>query len=253
MGTLSKLVKRVSTEMSKRSPEILAGIGIAGMITTTVLAVKVTPKAIKLIEERENEIGEEISKLEKVKVAWKPYIPAIVTGVASAVCLIGSCSAHSRRTAAITTAYKLSETALSEYKEKVIETIGEKKEQAIKEKIDKDHIEKNPVSKNEIIITKRGKSLCYDSLSGRYFESDIDFIKSIQNELNAQMINDIAGYIALNDFYDELGLARIDVGDELGWNVDRRINIRFGSQIADDGKPCIVVAHDNPPFYEYEQ
>lgn len=254
--SLSKIFKRVQMGVSKRSPEILTGIGVAGMITTTVLAVRATPKALQLIKEREERtcegtVGHPI--VEKVKAAWRPYVPAIVTGTVSIACLIGAGSVHSRRTAALATAYKLSETALSEYKEKVIETIGEKKEQVIKEKIDKDRIEKNPVSKNEVIVTKRGNSLCYDSLSGRYFESDIDFIKKVENELNAQMINDITGYLSLNDFYDELGLNRIDVGDDLGWNVNKRITIRIGSQIADDGRPCIVVAHDIPPFYEYDR
>ena len=45
---VSKIMKDIKITMSKRSPEILTGLGIAGMITTTVLAVKATPKAIKL-------------------------------------------------------------------------------------------------------------------------------------------------------------------------------------------------------------
>lgn len=57
---------------------------------------------------------------------------------------------HAKRTAALATAYKLSETALTEYKEKVVETIGEKKEQLVRDKIDKDHIDKDPVSKKRL-------------------------------------------------------------------------------------------------------
>ena len=47
---LSSIAKSVRTAMKKHSPEILTGIGIAGMITTTVMAVRVTPKALVLIE-----------------------------------------------------------------------------------------------------------------------------------------------------------------------------------------------------------
>ena len=43
---VSKLCKDAKVMVSKRSPEILTGLGIAGMITTTVLAVKATPKAL---------------------------------------------------------------------------------------------------------------------------------------------------------------------------------------------------------------
>ena len=37
----------------KHSPEILTGIGIAGMVTTTVMAVRATPKALDLLEKEE--------------------------------------------------------------------------------------------------------------------------------------------------------------------------------------------------------
>ena len=42
---VTKYFKMVKRFVSKRSPEILTGIGIASMVTTTVLAVKATPKA----------------------------------------------------------------------------------------------------------------------------------------------------------------------------------------------------------------
>ena len=45
--SLASIAKSVRTAMKKHSPEILTGIGIAGMITTTVMAVKATPKALK--------------------------------------------------------------------------------------------------------------------------------------------------------------------------------------------------------------
>ena len=51
---VSGLVKNLRTAMEKHSPEILTGIGIAGMLTTTILAVKATPKAIRIIEEMES-------------------------------------------------------------------------------------------------------------------------------------------------------------------------------------------------------
>lgn len=254
LQNLSKMVKNVQMAMAKRSPEILTGIGIAGMITTTVLAVKATPKAMRMLEvERDLKDDAPLTPVETVKATWKLYLPAVVTGTVSVACLIGAGSVHAKRTAALATAYKLSETALTEYRDKVVETLGEKKEQAIKEKIDKDRVEKNPVSKTEVIVTKRGNTLCYDYLSDRYFESDIDLIKKAENTLNKQMLHDMCGYVSLNEFYDELGLNRIGVGDDIGWNVERLIDVRISSQIADDGRPCIVVGHENSPFYEYDQ
>jgi hypothetical protein len=159
---------------------------------------------------------------------------------------------HARRTAALATAYKISETALTEYKDKVVETIGEKKEKQVRDKIDKDHIDKDPVSKKEVIITKAGETLCYDMLSGRYFKSDIEQIKKAVNELNRRMMNDM--YISLNEFYDELGLSHTAIGYEIGWNIDSGlIETDFSSQIADDGTPCIVVGYSVAPKYNYSK
>ena len=248
----TKLVKRVTTSISKRSPEILTGIGIAGMVTAGVLAVKATPKAMLLLEEAEKEKNEPLTKMEVVKTTWKPYIPAAVTAMASVTCLIGASSVNLRRNAALTAAYKLSETALTEYKDKVVETIGEEKEKVIREKVAEDKIKKQPVNNNEVIITEKGNTLCFDSISGRYFRSDMDIIKKAENELNRRMLSDM--YISLNEFYDELGLDHISIGDELGWNIDDGlIKLEFSSHLASDGTPCVVVEYGIAPNYGYSK
>lgn len=247
-----KIVTDVRRFASKRSPEILTGIGIAGMITTTVLAVKATPKALELIEEKKKEDWvDKLPLLEVIKVAWKPYIPAFVTCVVSTTCLIGASSVSLRRNAALATAYKLSETAFSEYKEKVVETIGEKKERVVRDKVAEERVKKNPVSKSEVIVTGNGKTLCFDPISGRYFMSSIEAIKRAENELNKQMLHDISGYVSLNEFYDELDLDHTSVGDDLGWNTNQLIDVGFSSQLNDNGEPSVVLDYLVAPKYDY--
>lgn len=249
---VAAMLKSVKMAVSKHSPEILTGLGIAGMITTTVLAVKATPKALDLIaaaedEKFDNGHGEALTKLEVVKAAWKPYIPAAITCVTSATCLIGASSVHSKRNAALATAYNLSATALSEYKEKVIETIGEKKEHAIRDKVAEERITKEPVNQSAIIVSGNGNTRCFDTITKRRFTSDIESIKSIVNELNRRMING-EDYISLNDFYYELGLDGSSIGDELGWNVaDGLIELDYSAQLDTDGVPCIVIDYAIAP------
>ena len=263
-GTLSSAFNSAWHQVTKHSPEILTGIGIAGMLTTTVLAVAATPKALRLIESEKKRINDSIpnkkhkvtrlTALETVKVAWKPYVPAAITGVASVACLIGASSVHLKRNAALATAYKLSETALTDYRKKTIEMVGEKKEQIIQENTRQERIDRNPVSKNEVIVTGGGETLCYDSISCRYFKSDIDKINKAVNNLNRDMICDTFGYVSLNDFYDELGIPRSSMGDELGWRVDRGlIEIGFSSHITDEGKPCVVIDYRVEPRYDYSK
>lgn len=249
---LATIAKDIRKFASKRSPEILTGIGIAGMITTTILAVRATPKALELIEEqKEEESVDELSSFEVVKVAWKPYIPAMVTCVASTACLIGASSVNTKRNAALATAYKLSETALSEYREKVVETIGEKKERIVRDKVAEERVKKNPVSKNEVIVTGNGKTLCFDPISGRYFMCSIETIKKAENTLNKQMLHDISGYVSLNEFYDELGLDHTSVGNDLGWNTNQLIDIDFSSQLNDNGEPSVVLDYLVAPKCDY--
>jgi len=248
---VTKFFKNVQLTMAKRSPEILTGIGIAGMIGTTILAVKATPKAIKLCEQVKRE-KEEPTKLDYVKATWKCYIPTAVTGATSVACLIGASSVNARRNAAIATAYKLSETAFTEYKEKVVETLGEKKDQVIKDKIAKEKMEKDPVSTKEVIITNKGNTLCYDGLFGRYFKSDMETIKRAENALNRAIV--AYEYASLNDFYRELGLGPIDIGNDLGWKIDDgQIEIDFSSQLAEDGTPCLVMLYNVAPKYDFNK
>ena len=253
--SVKKFFKSIQTKAKQYSPEILTGVGIAGMITTTVLAVKATPKAMRLIDEYKETVlleNEEITPIDAVKVAWKPYAPALTTCVFSTACLIGANSVNARRNAALATAYKLSETAFSEYKAKVIETIGDKKEQVVRDQVAKDKVEKNPVSNNEVIITEKGNTLCYDSISGRYFKSDIDKIRKAENNINHMLL--VGDYVSLNEFYNELGLDNTKLGDDLGWNIiDGLIEIQFSSQIADDGTPCIVIDYAIAPNRDYNR
>lgn len=251
---LPKLVKSAQLTIAKHSPEILTGIGIAGMITSGILAVRATPKALLLIEAKHTELGlehdEKLPPAEAVKATWKCYIPAAVTSLMSIICLVGASSVSARRTAALATAYKLSETALAEYQEKVIEEVGEKKERVIRDKVAEECVKKDPVSNHEVIITGKGTTLCYDGTFGRYFRSDIDSIKKAINKVNRNVVTDM--YVSLNDFYDEIGLSPTKIGDDLGWNLDDgEIDVDFSSQLAEDGTPCLVIRYTVAPKYDF--
>lgn len=257
MGKINftQISKSVLKFFRKNSPQILTGIGISLGVSTVVLAVKATPKAMKCIDdklkEKNNKLKSEnktpvkkLQKMEVVKATWKCYIPSGITGALSVACLIGSCTAGTKKAAAFATAYKLSETALAEYKEKVVETIGEKKEELIQHEVNDNTLKKNPASSSEVIVTGSGETLCYDTSSNRYFKSDINKIKTIKLDLNEKLMNEM--YITLSEWYMELGLDATSISDDIGWTIDRGyIQVDFGAQIADDGTPCIVLNYMN--------
>lgn len=252
----------------KHSPEILTGIGIVGMVSATIMAVQATPKALilieeekraqnaKLLEEAKENNWDKVPKVtalkpvDVIKTTWKCYLPATITGLISIACIVGASKVHLKRNAALAAVYTLSESTLKTYRNKVVDTIGEKKEAVIREAVSKEKMDNTPVQSREVILTEKGNTLCFDAVSGRYFKSDIDKIKKAENELNHRLISEM--YISLNEFYSEINLPTVIIGDNIGWNVnDGLIDIQYSSQLASDGTPCLVIDFVTLPRYDY--
>lgn len=256
-ASFTKFIKDAQKVISKRSPEILTGLGIAGMVTTTVLAVQATPKAIRLLEEKKEELhlesDEKLKPIEVVKTAWKPYIPATVMGIASIGCLIGASSVSARRNAALATAYQLSTTALAEYKDKVVETIGEEKEKVIREKVAQDKIDNHPVKEKEVVVIGSGEVLFLEPVSMQCFKSDIESVRKILNDINYRLTSGTEEYISLSEFYDEIGLPHTAISDDIGWNLGRdgQLQADFLAAKTTDGKPCLMLDYMVKPRYDY--
>lgn len=250
---LPKILSDIKLSTSKHAPQILVGLGIAGSVAATVFAVKVTPKAIKLIEERkEKENKESLTPLETIETAWKCYVPSTIILLTSAACTIGSCSISTKRYAALTAAYKIAETTYNEYHEKVVETIGEEKNKEIKNDVSKEKIiTNNPPVRSKIIETGRGDVLCLDSLSGRYFRSSYNSIIEAQNIINKRLNSDL--YVSLNELYDELGLEDTLLGDELGRSSSGILLdlSNFDTQIF-NGEPILVLNYNRLPEYGFK-
>lgn len=260
-ANLSEFVRHLGMSAKRHSPEILTGIGIAGMFSSVVLAVKATPKALRLIkcEEDAKLNGKHDSNIayipltpvETVKLTWKCYVPTAITVIMSTACLIGASSVNSKRNAALATAYTISESALKEYQSKVVETIGENKAKAIKDEVAKERVKKNPVVEDQIIMTGRGDTLCLDVYSGRYFKTDIEDIRQRVNELNQTLLREDT--ITLNDMYYAIGIRSTKMGDEFGWHVDNGlIELSLSSQLTENNTPCLVIDYSVDPLYNYQ-
>lgn len=249
------LVKTFSGFVTKNSTSILTGMSVTGLVTTTIMACKATPKAISLIQDATEEINKDIpewnscrqlTKKEILAVTWKCYLPAVIVGGLTAACIISANSINLRRNAVLAGLYSLSETALKEYQSKVIETIGQEKEKEIRSAVHHERIVRNPVSDNEIIITGNGEILCYESLSGRYFKSDKEHIKSVLNDLSRDMMSEST--VSLNQVYSELGLRGTKIGEMIGWHIDDGLIVPyFSSQLTENGQPCLVLDFETEP------
>lgn len=237
----------------KHSPEILTGIGIAGFIGTVVLAVNATPKALQNIEEN---CGEEKSVTDVIKYGAKYYIPAVITGAASTVCIIGSSRINLKRNAALTTAYAISETFAKEYKDAVLEEIGPEKQKEIETKVAEKRMEKNPIENSVIIQTPERGARFYDPYSNSYFESNVHKLNSAINQVNNMLMQEL--YATLSDFYYAAGLPISKSSDLIGWRWEETgmLNLKYVAVVktnpeTDDQEAVLEIDFDHEPKAYY--
>ena len=269
----SKVAKLTGRYISDNAPAILTGIAVAGVVTTTVFGVKAGMQARDILEAEDGRRYEEalaaldlgdieghpetivtarITPKEAFFLTWRPFVPAAIMGAATISCVVGANSINLGRQAALVSAVTLGEKAISQYQEKVLETVGEKKEQAIRDEVAKADLVANPVSENKIVVMGNGDQLCRDMLSGRYFESDIETIRRVQNDLNGEILQ--GDHPSLNEFYQAVGLEPIELGNTLGWNESHQLDIIYSSLIADNNRACITIqfrTHPVPEYYRY--
>jgi hypothetical protein len=250
------LLKGSSKIVADNSPAILSAIAVTGTLTTAYLSGRAAFKASQIIDDaqgdRDQDFGEDpllMTTREKVELTWKLYIPAASTVVMTIACIVAANRIGTRRAAALAAAYKFSERAIAEYKGKVVEKLGETKEQAVRDEVAQERIDKNPPVKGSIVATGRGSVLCYDELFDRYFLSDLQAIRKAQNDTTILTIND--GYASLSDFYKYVGLNPTVYSDEVGWNNDQIMDLKISTCLAPDDTPCISMGFAVFPIREY--
>lgn len=233
----SKVITFLGDKFSKNSPTIFAVVAVGGIIGTAIFAVDGTIKACTICSYDKDC---KPTKKQIFKKVWKYYIPMACTAVITAACVLGSNSINKKRNAALATMYGLTDVAFREYKEKVVETIGKNKELKLRDEIDGDHIKKNPPTDENVLLTRHGEVLCYDSLSGRYFKSDIEWIRKAINDINKDFLSEM--WVSLNELYYAFGLSGTKLGDMLGWDLEQGlVEVNFSSQLSEEGKPCLVL------------
>lgn len=261
--SIASLAKNLERFTVAKSPAILTAIAVTGTVTTAVLAGQASFKAAKIIQDEEAKhivegkaehvpYDEEynLETAEKVKLIWQLYIPAFSTCVTTIVAMIAATQIGNRRTAAMAAAYTMTEKAFGEYREKIVEKLGEKKEQAARDELAQERIDRHPMSASKQIITIGDQEVpCFDQHSGRYFSSSMEQIKKAQNDTNFQIIRE--SYASLNDFYERVGLPMIATGDELGWNTDREVDVYISTTMTDDQRPCFSIDFNTAPIPNY--
>lgn len=129
--------------MIKRShvSTLLTCIGAIGVVATSIMAVKATPKATKLLEASEKEKGEKLTKMEMVKIAGPAYIPAAVVGASTIACIFGANILTRNSQASLASAYALLDRSYKEYRNKVNALYGEEADDKVRTEVVNDYYE----------------------------------------------------------------------------------------------------------------
>ncbi len=239
---IKNIANSIKPEFMKHEPEILMGLGLGGLIFSTAWAIKATFSASKKLEQKKKQLQKDkLSFKEGFKTVWKSYLPIAISVGLSVPCIIWGNRVSAKRGAVLAAAYAMSEKALYEYKEQVKETVGEKKDQEIREKIEGKRVA-DTYNSNQIFMTGDGDCLFLEPISGRYFKSNWNKISKAANELNAKAVSDIHGVTTLSDWFDELGLSKTDISDYLGWSLEDGksgiISVDIVSALTPDNTPC---------------
>ena len=238
--------------LKKNASTILTCIGSAGVIATSVMAVKATPKALALLENAETEKRDGLTKIEKIKVVGPAYIPAVLIGASTIACIFGANILNQRQQAALMSAYALLNNSYKDYKKKIKELYGNDIDNIVQNEITKDKYNENPSQ------VENDMQLFYDEFSQRYFESTTENVIHAEHEVNRMLT--IEHSIYLNDFYVLLGIDRVDYGDYLGWSMDKMTEIQQNSWIdfhhqkviMEDGLECTIISmYTEPILYMY--
>jgi hypothetical protein len=256
--SFADMARKASRLAINHSPTILTSIGVAGAITTAYLTGKASFQAARMIDldegttyhsEEDRREPREVLK-DRFRLVGKLYIPPITMLAATVVCIIGANKVGARRAAGLAAATTILEKSFDEYKTKVIEKMGERKEGQVRDEIAQDRIDASYSKDVKLFGVSEGE-LCYDKFSGLYFLGSVEGINAAVNALNNAMNHE--GYAALADLYRLLEMEVPSYSENIGWTHDRLVAARISSALAHGSRPVIVLDFDHDPMPDYHR
>ena len=246
-------LQKAGNKLQKHSPEILIVAGVGGVIVSTVMACKATPKLDGILTESREKLddirkassgevdgySEQDAKKDLVivytqtgiKVA-KNYAPAVVIGVLSISSIFASNNILKQRNVALAAAYTALDTSYKEYRTRVFERFGEEVENEIRynmksqkiEVVETDENGKEKKVKKTVSVANLGNSdyARYFDRECKEYERDHSYNEMILKARQAWANDKLKanGYLYLNDVYDFLGIPRTKAGQVVGWIYD---------------------------------
>lgn len=260
LNNVSRSFHKVGFQMKKHSPAILVGVGIVGVVTSTVMACKATLKVNDILSETKEHVdkihtcledkelvesGEYTEKDGKKDLTTvyvqtgfkfvKLYGPSVIVGGLSIASILASYKIMNSRNLAITAAYTVVDKGFKDYRKRVKERFGEKVDHELKHNIKAETVETMEVDENGKektgVKTVETAEINIDSdyarffdEGSRYWEKDAEynlmFLKQQQHWANQKL--QARGYLFLNEVYEMLDIPATRAGQQVGWVYDEK-------------------------------
>lgn len=252
-------MSKLTIGIKRYAPEILTTLSVAGLAATTYLGSRAGYKSgLHVMSEFSMRVdnsdeGDEVAPLHPkdiIKETWKFYIPVAVVGVATAAAIVGSNRISNNRQLAFISAAAISERALAEYQQKIVETTSKPKEQKIRDAILQDQVDEKAPEFDRLSPLKDGDVWVIESHTKQVFISNAEKIHRAENDTNRQGLQD--GYVSLNTFLDFLGLPTSDAGEVVGWTAQKPLEVRIGGAARDE-KPVLTIDYVTRPSIDYQR
>jgi Icc-related predicted phosphoesterase len=236
--SLHTVIAKSEKFLGDNSPAILTAVGAAGVLTTAFLTGKATIKACELREYDFPNLEQRQSrpKQETIKRCWKLYIPAAGAATVTVTSIILANRIGMRRMAALAAAYAMSEKAMTEYKEKVVEKIGKKK---AKEVVDEITQEKLKTVNTQHVHIGQGEVLMLDTYTMKPFSSTMERVRKVENDLRELLLSP-SETVNCSDWLKGIGLKATPYSDDFGWNGESGFKLDYTAGLTDDNLPCLV-------------
>lgn len=239
----------VSGLLKRNSSVILSSTAITGVVTTAYLTGRAAWNSQYKLRSYDNLDDAKLPTRQRLvrdaRLVWTMYIPAAASGAVTIACIVGQTRISNKRIAAAQAAFVLSERAYAEYRSKVIEEYGDRRDQTIRDSIAEDRVRNDPPPSNVVLVSGPGNVLCCELYTGRYFTSDMETLRRAENDFNARLISQDSA--TLDDWYYAIGMQPTTNSGDLGWNSDKLLHLEFTPLLTEDNRPCIAFAYSPAP------
>ena len=224
------ILKIAQTFILRNSHHILTGLALLGIGASVALSVQ----ADRQMQEWDIDEFKRLTKEQRIKIYAKIYAPPAIAILATGACILGAHSISVKRESSLLLAYEGTRQVYDRYRASVQDRLGPEE----KEIAEKAASKAQPIPR-ETIVYGEGDVLFYDAYSGRYFKSTVNKIDRVVNELNYTLLREMC--VSLNEFYAGIGLDGISLGDQLGWNEQRQIEVHYGAKVSEEGKAVVII------------